>query len=107
MAYDLWGRKIERKRKPVPTSYKKEALARAHHRCQRCHIQLGAVWHIHHKDGNRNNNELSNLKILCPTCHAEVEHKKRIEKKGKKERYYIEPITGARVPISEKKYLQF
>lgn len=26
--------------------------------------------HVHHKDMNRNNNELSNLEILCSTCHA-------------------------------------
>ena len=25
---------------------------------------------LHHKDGNRFNNELSNLSLLCPNCHA-------------------------------------
>jgi len=90
----LFGKR-ERRRKPVSTSYQKEALARAHHKCQRCHRQLGAVWHIHHKDGNPSNNRLGNLRVLCPTCHAEVEHKKRIERK---KRYYIEPITGRRIP---------
>ena len=25
---------------------------------------------LHHEDGNRNNNLLNNLKILCPNCHA-------------------------------------
>jgi hypothetical protein len=25
---------------------------------------------LHHKDGNHYNNELSNLEILCPNCHA-------------------------------------
>ena len=24
---------------------------------------------VHHKDGNKYNNELSNLEILCPNCH--------------------------------------
>lgn len=25
---------------------------------------------LHHKDGNHFNNELSNLELLCPNCHA-------------------------------------
>lgn len=25
---------------------------------------------LHHKDGNKNHNELSNYELLCPNCHA-------------------------------------
>lgn len=25
---------------------------------------------LHHKDGNRNNNTISNFELLCPNCHA-------------------------------------
>ena len=25
---------------------------------------------LHHKDGNRYNNDLENLEILCPNCHS-------------------------------------
>ena len=25
---------------------------------------------LHHADGDSNNNELSNLKLLCPNCHS-------------------------------------
>lgn len=25
---------------------------------------------LHHKDGNRKNNQFSNLELLCPNCHA-------------------------------------
>ena len=25
---------------------------------------------VHHIDGNKNNNELNNLQLLCPNCHA-------------------------------------
>ena len=28
--------------------------------------------HIHHIDGNPRNNEISNLVLLCPSCHSEV-----------------------------------
>lgn len=29
------------------------------------------VLHIHHRDTNHSNNELSNLAVVCPTCHEE------------------------------------
>ena len=27
---------------------------------------------VHHKDGVRTNNELANLEVLCPNCHAQT-----------------------------------
>jgi 5-methylcytosine-specific restriction endonuclease McrA len=45
--------------------------------CQRCGLSkwqgLSAPLELHHRDGNRNNNNLSNLQILCPNCHAQTE----------------------------------
>ena len=35
--------------------------------CQRCDIKRADE--IHHKDGKRNNNDLSNLELLCHICH--------------------------------------
>jgi Zn finger protein HypA/HybF involved in hydrogenase expression len=32
---------------------------------------------VHHKDRNRNNNNLENLAVLCPNCHS-IEHMKHI-----------------------------
>lgn len=29
---------------------------------------------LHHIDGDKYNNELNNLQILCPNCHAQTEH---------------------------------
>ncbi|MCM1500685.1 MAG: HNH endonuclease, partial [Clostridium sp.] len=29
---------------------------------------------LHHKDGNRRNNTLSNLTFLCPNCHTQTEN---------------------------------
>lgn len=29
---------------------------------------------LHHKDGNRRNNKLSNLEILCPNCHSQTDN---------------------------------
>lgn len=30
--------------------------------------------HLHHKDGNKHNNKLSNLEILCPNCHSQTDN---------------------------------
>ena len=44
------------------------------HRCERCGLTewLGQPipLELHHIDGDRLNNELSNLQLLCPNCHA-------------------------------------
>lgn len=35
---------------------------------------------LHHKDGNRFNNELENLEILCPNCHSLIPNHRRMKK---------------------------
>lgn len=44
------------------------------HMCENCKMTewLGQPipLEIHHKDGNRHHNELSNYELLCPNCHA-------------------------------------
>ncbi|GAG75394.1 unnamed protein product [marine sediment metagenome] len=39
--------------------------------------------HVHHVDGDRSNNKLENLILLCPSCHkkADIERKKKHKKK--------------------------
>ena len=46
-------------------------------RCEKCNNTL---WNgltipleVHHKDGNKFNNKLENLEILCPNCHAQTD----------------------------------
>ena len=48
------------------------------HKCQHCGEEL---WRdhpipleVHHKDGDKLNNELSNLDLICPNCHALTEN---------------------------------
>jgi hypothetical protein len=31
------------------------------------------VFHLHHLDGDRSNNDIRNLKFLCPNCHSLTE----------------------------------
>ena len=40
-------------------------------RCERCRYNKHEILQAHHKDRNTNNNELENLELICPNCHAE------------------------------------
>lgn len=44
------------------------------YRCEKCELEtwLGQPipLELHHKDGDRNHNEISNYELLCPNCHA-------------------------------------
>lgn len=54
--------------------------------CKRCSIGLDLT--VHHRDGNRKNNDVYNLEILCRDCHDE-EHgmKKPIPRKKINKKY--------------------
>ncbi len=39
--------------------------------CQRCGYHKTEILQVHHKDKNRQNNELDNLELICPNCHYE------------------------------------
>ena len=44
-------------------------------RCEKCQVFLldnREHLHVHHKDGNKNNNSRRNLQALCIACHAEM-----------------------------------
>lgn len=48
------------------------------YKCEKCGIDawngVRAPLDLHHKDGNGKNNNLSNLEVLCPNCHAQTEN---------------------------------
>jgi 5-methylcytosine-specific restriction endonuclease McrA len=60
------------------------ALGLKEKQCEECEIKKWKgkeiVFELHHKDGNGENNNLKNLKILCPNCHSQT---KDFRKKGK------------------------
>ena len=45
---------------------------------------------LHHKDGNNDNNELSNIILLCPNCHAQTDNYR-----GKAKQYKIHKKENA------------
>ena len=72
------------------------------HKCERCNLSnwLGEPIPIelHHIDGDRFNNNLENLQILCPNCHSKTDNnsgkksrkEKFVKKRKEKNKYYCE-----------------
>lgn len=55
-----------------PIDYRSTALRELPNKCNRCgYSRFTEALMVHHKDCDRSNNSLSNLEILCPTCHWE------------------------------------
>lgn len=56
------------------TQYRVQAFKELPHECDICsYSKVPGVLQVHHKDRDRSNNDITNLQILCPTCHA-VDH---------------------------------
>lgn len=45
--------------------------------CERCKYDKWEILQVHHKDRDRNNNNLENLELICPNCHYSEHHVKR------------------------------
>jgi hypothetical protein len=56
---------------------KVEILGRDKNKCQECNIRTKRRLDIHHIDGNKLNNSLSNLITLCRSCHLKKHHQMR------------------------------
>lgn len=58
----------------VAVSAKKHLINLRGHICDNCKntqwFDRPITLEIHHIDGNRTNNELENLQLLCPNCHS-------------------------------------
>ena len=52
-------------------SYRNQALRVLDAKCNICGYNIIEVLEIHHIDGNRANNDIDNLEVLCPTHHKE------------------------------------
>jgi len=54
---------------PKKVNYRKIAFATYEPICAHCGFGISAILEVCHIDGNRLNNEVVNLVILCPNCH--------------------------------------
>jgi len=57
--------------------------------CEKCGINGDKGWlnqditiELHHIDGCRSNNQLSNLKMLCPNCHSQTDNYRNKKRKN-------------------------
>jgi hypothetical protein len=59
-----------------PRLLKRHLLETRGHRCEVCGITewmgRAAPLELDHKDGNPFNNDLSNLRLICPNCHSQT-----------------------------------
>jgi DNA-binding CsgD family transcriptional regulator len=88
---DLLVRGRYRSRNHLKLRLLKEGLKEA--RCEECEL---AQWRgrpisfaLHHVNGDRHDNRLLNLKILCPNCHSQTENFG-----GRNRRYSAQPATA-------------
>lgn len=66
------------------TTYRSIAFREYDAKCEICRYDNHPeILEVHHIDGNRENNELSNLIILCPNCHAALTYKHAVLKHRK------------------------
>ena len=55
------------------TDYRRNAFLTYPHKCYICGYEEDErILEVHHVDENRNNNDIDNLKILCPNCHKKL-----------------------------------
>jgi len=53
-------------------TYRIRAMKELPNLCNRCgYNTIVKILQVHHIDKDRDNNEISNLEILCPNCHCE------------------------------------
>lgn len=59
-----------------PHNMKKHLIIERDHACENCKLTewLGQpiTLELEHSDGNKYNNDRSNLKLLCPNCHSQT-----------------------------------
>jgi HNH endonuclease len=55
------------------SSYRNRKLKESEKKCENCGIDNTCVLEVHHKDGDRSNNSIENLSLLCANCHL-IEH---------------------------------
>ncbi len=68
------------------------------HQCEKCKLtewlNMPINLEVHHIDGNRNNNHLDNLILLCPNCHSYTPNFTKSFKKSKTDEEFIAALNA-------------
>jgi len=84
--------KKQKGRKPIRKkgSVKAQLRLKQKGKCWRCHKGFDAMGvvrpHIHHKNGNPSNNSISNLALVCGTCHDFLTHEQTLKRRRRPSR---------------------
>jgi len=61
-----------------PQNLKHHLIKEKGYKCQMCELtkwnDKDIILEVHHIDGNRLNNKLTNLQLLCPNCHSTTDN---------------------------------
>lgn len=93
--------KIFKKGKEPVKNMSAYLIALRGHKCEKCcltHWQDQLITlQTHHIDGDRTNNELNNLLLLCPNCHSQTENfgSKNIKKITISEEKFVETLKNS------------
>jgi len=92
---------------PVKLKYKLIEEGIKERKCERCGLSewMGEAipLQLHHEDGNRANNNFSNLKLLCMNCHGQTENFGSKNKNRKINEHLISPLIKEIKEIKNKK----
>ena len=72
--------KINRPRDKVKhyLALKKRLSALRGKHCERCGYEKYEILQVHHKNRDKYNNTLDNLELICPNCHSEEHHYRKV-----------------------------
>lgn len=73
--------KYQSSRPHVPASLRREAEVEAGHKCSVAHCNERIALELHHIDGNRDNNRIENVVLLC-AIHHEMAERRLIDRKS-------------------------
>ena len=76
ITYKNRKRPLKDKVKTYREQKKRIMKSRGEH-CERCNYDIYQILQIHHIDRNRENNNFTNLELLCPNCHAKEHYLKK------------------------------
>lgn len=66
-------------------------------KCPPIHNGLPLVLQLDHKDGNSDNNKITNLRLVCPNCHTQTETFATRQKKPHKRNRYLRKYKSGQV----------